>query len=178
MDAYAKYRNALVASNQRHGLTLSINWPLWKEGGMRVTQRNEKLMPKIAGMVAMETRTGIQALYRALASGEDQMLVLAGDLAKIRACLLGTVLQSQSQPAKVVTPTVSPEQLREKTFHQLKILFGEVTKLGLSKIDTDEPFESYGIDSFMIIQLNPKLDGISSCQGTNYPRPCFTNIRL
>ncbi|MBP2633937.1 MAG: Mycocerosate synthase, 6-deoxyerythronolide-B synthase, partial [Firmicutes bacterium] len=36
MDAYARYRNSLVGLEQRRGQTLSINWPLWKEGGMHI----------------------------------------------------------------------------------------------------------------------------------------------
>ncbi|PEU18246.1 hypothetical protein CN526_30425, partial [Bacillus wiedmannii] len=42
MDVYAKYRNALVAAKKRKGQTLSLNWPLWKEGGMRVDKETEK----------------------------------------------------------------------------------------------------------------------------------------
>lgn len=30
MDAYCGYRNTLIGFKQRHGKTLSINWPLWK----------------------------------------------------------------------------------------------------------------------------------------------------
>ena len=82
MDAYAKYRNALVAANQRHGRTLAINWPLWQEGGMHPDAATESLMTQQTGMVAMRTRTGIQALYRALASGEEQVMVMAGATGK------------------------------------------------------------------------------------------------
>ena len=38
MDRYAEYRNALVEAGRRHGHTLSINWPLWEHGGMRVDE--------------------------------------------------------------------------------------------------------------------------------------------
>ena len=44
MDVYAKYRNTLVVSGRRYGQTLSINWPLWKEGGMHIDQETEKFM--------------------------------------------------------------------------------------------------------------------------------------
>jgi polyketide synthase PksN len=79
MDAYANYRNALVASGQRQGHTLSINWPLWKEGGMQVNQATEQLLWQNMGMVAMPTATGIQAFYQAFNSRKDQVMVLAGD---------------------------------------------------------------------------------------------------
>ena len=38
MDAYARYRNTMVSSGYRYGQTLSINWPLWKEGGMQIDE--------------------------------------------------------------------------------------------------------------------------------------------
>jgi polyketide synthase PksN len=33
MDAYTGYRNSLVKSKRRTGLTLAVNWPLWSDGG-------------------------------------------------------------------------------------------------------------------------------------------------
>ncbi|MCP4294920.1 MAG: SDR family NAD(P)-dependent oxidoreductase, partial [Proteobacteria bacterium] len=36
MDQFAAYRNKLVESKECKGQTLSINWPLWREGGMGV----------------------------------------------------------------------------------------------------------------------------------------------
>ncbi|WP_341849651.1 type I polyketide synthase [Thermoflavimicrobium dichotomicum] len=84
LDAYAKYRNSLVASRQRQGKTLSINWPLWKEGGMQVDHETEKMMRQTTGMTAMQTSTGIQALYQALASGKDQVMVMVGELERLK----------------------------------------------------------------------------------------------
>jgi len=34
LDAFARYRNKLEKNHQRSGRTISINWPLWEEGGM------------------------------------------------------------------------------------------------------------------------------------------------
>ncbi|MCP4685353.1 MAG: SDR family NAD(P)-dependent oxidoreductase, partial [bacterium] len=49
MDAFAKYRNSLPGS-KRTGQTLSINWPLWREGGMGVDAATEKMMKESMGM--------------------------------------------------------------------------------------------------------------------------------
>ena len=38
MDAYAEFRNEMVPLKKRQGQTLAINWPFWKEGGMKVEQ--------------------------------------------------------------------------------------------------------------------------------------------
>ncbi|MDK2598877.1 SDR family NAD(P)-dependent oxidoreductase [Bacillus stercoris] len=78
MDSYAAYRNALVTAMYRHGQTLSINWPLWKEGGMRANKEIENMTLKNTGVTPMRTKTGIQALYTALAFGKDQVIVMEG----------------------------------------------------------------------------------------------------
>ena len=80
MDAYAEYRNDLVRSEKRSGKTLSIDWPLWKEGGMQIDKETEKMMRQSSGMIAMESETGIRAFYHALASARDQVMVMKGDI--------------------------------------------------------------------------------------------------
>src|SRR4029077_19023316 len=37
MDEFAEHRNRLVEQGQRSGYSLSINWPLWRDGGMHVS---------------------------------------------------------------------------------------------------------------------------------------------
>ncbi|NRQ66552.1 KR domain-containing protein, partial [Bacillus velezensis] len=75
MDVYAARRNRLVRDNERSGQTLSVNWPLWEEGGMRVDKETERMMYEQTGMKAMRSASGIQALYAAFASGEHQVMV-------------------------------------------------------------------------------------------------------
>ena len=36
LDGYAAYRNELVSRGERFGRTISIAWPLWRDGGMQV----------------------------------------------------------------------------------------------------------------------------------------------
>jgi polyketide synthase PksN len=87
MDAFARYRNALVRENQRQGRTLSIDWPLWREGGMRVDPGLEKLMGQRTGLVPMATATGLAAFYRGLGLDADQVMVLEGDAAQLKRSL-------------------------------------------------------------------------------------------
>ena len=62
---------------------MAINWPLWQEGGMHVGKEALKLMRQSTGMTAIETITGIRALYQALASGKNQVLVMEGNVARM-----------------------------------------------------------------------------------------------
>jgi polyketide synthase PksN len=164
MDAYAKYRNQLVAAKQRHGQTLSINWPLWKEGGMHVHEEREKMLKLSMGMVAMETSTGINAFYQALASGKEQVMVIEGDLAQLRAVLLKQqpgieTSKTPDAPGKNKTlPVIPPDSLREKTIDYFKKMLSAATKLPIHKIEADDPLEKYGIDSIMVMYFTNQLE--------------------
>ncbi|MCP4021398.1 MAG: SDR family NAD(P)-dependent oxidoreductase, partial [Desulfobacteraceae bacterium] len=82
MDAFGALRNQQVLDGKRHGQTLSVNWPLWEEGGMGDDPNTRKQLASM-GMTPMKTKDGIQALYHALSSGMDQVMVLAGDLDRL-----------------------------------------------------------------------------------------------
>ncbi|TMC24759.1 MAG: SDR family NAD(P)-dependent oxidoreductase, partial [Chloroflexi bacterium] len=89
LDAFAHARRAQVIAGQRQGATVSINWPLWEEGGMQIETETIQMMRARLGIAVMPTETGIQTLYQALASGLAQVIVLHGQVARIKQRLLG-----------------------------------------------------------------------------------------
>ncbi|MCP4626447.1 MAG: hypothetical protein GY850_23495, partial [bacterium] len=159
MDAYAAYRNDLVKTKKRKGKTLSINWPLWKEGGMQVDGATEKMMRQSSGMVPMQTKTGTRAFYQGISLDQPQLMVVEGDLSLLR-YISGAESEIDTCPVKIDKRQADTELLREKTEHGLKVLFGEITKVRIEDVDSDEPFESYGIDSIMITRFNQKFESI------------------
>jgi polyketide synthase PksN len=58
MDEYAIYRNSLAAAGERCGRTLSVGWPLWADGGMRISEENLNMMRIGAGIVPLRTVNG------------------------------------------------------------------------------------------------------------------------
>lgn len=79
LDSFATYRNDLVRSGRRHGHTLSMIWPLWQDGGMRVDQATQAALQRRLGMVPMVASVGMEALYTGLAQGHSQLLVMQGE---------------------------------------------------------------------------------------------------
>ena len=65
LDRYATHRNALVSRGERWGRTVSIAWPLWREGGMQVGAAVMRQLQREAGMLPLATTSGLQALYQA-----------------------------------------------------------------------------------------------------------------
>ena len=88
MDQFAAYRNRQVMASQRHGRTLSINWPLWQSGGMGTDQASRERLEQATGVLPMQSATGMQTFYRSLTLPYDQVLVVEGDLEVMRRALL------------------------------------------------------------------------------------------
>ena len=162
MDAYAGYRNRLVALNQRRGRTLAINWPQWQEGGMQPGTEIEKLWESM-GMVIMDTRTGIRALYQGLVSGGDQVTVLVEDLRRIQSILGnqagGEALKINSaglrgRGRRPEMKGLSSEQCLE---WDLKQFINRLLKIPREKIDRRKNLAEFGFNSISLTQLAIQL---------------------
>lgn len=166
MDAYASYRNELVRANERSGHTLSVNWPLWKDGGMQVDEKSAQMMKQRLGMAAIETPSAMIAFHRAWTSGKDQVLVMAGNpelfYAKLteKQVVKPAVRLQASLPASDNDHSLqkSEEVFAEKAVHFIKRQISAVLKLPVQRIETDAPMEQYGIDSIMTTQLTNELE--------------------
>ena len=157
MDSFASHRNGLVAKGQRFGQTLSINWPLWQSGGMKIDSASESLMRQTTGLLPMPTAIGMKAFSHCLLSAQDQCLVALGEGEKIRAwCFAGQKRNERSEGFIIPNQRTLPV-LKENIERQLKQLLGATLRLSPDKIDALEPLESYGIDSIAIVQLNQQL---------------------
>ncbi|TPN83337.1 SDR family NAD(P)-dependent oxidoreductase, partial [Aquimarina algicola] len=163
MDNYAVYRNTLVASQKRSGHTISVNWPLWEQGGMQVGTDVERLMREKMGMLPMKTLTGLDSLYTAFTSGKSQVLVIEGNEEKINDFVqeqtLGT-LQKKSLNRNTTKALETPNSglKEEKVINYFKDLLSSVIRLPAKQIDAESPMEKYGIDSIMIMQLTSRLE--------------------
>jgi acyl transferase domain-containing protein/glutamate/tyrosine decarboxylase-like PLP-dependent enzyme/acyl carrier protein len=157
LDHYAGYRNRLVEGGERWGRTMSVAWPLWRDGGMHLDVAALQ-QQREAGLLPLASASGLAAFYQAWAAGCEEVAVLSGELSRLRASVLGTAAESEHQPQDhELAPAIDPRLLIEKTLHRLKGLLVVQAGLRLEQIDEREPLESYGIDSVMIIHLNRRL---------------------
>ncbi|QCT30372.1 SDR family NAD(P)-dependent oxidoreductase [Bacillus velezensis] len=155
MDVYAARRNRLVRDNERSGQTLSVNWPLWEEGGMRVDKETERLMYEQTGMRAMRSASGIQALYAAFASGEHQVMVAEGDEKRIRKNLMPeTPEPSRSIHVSRKTPVHMPNKVQA----ELKHMISGILKVKEDEIDAESEMRDYGFDSVSFTQFANELN--------------------
>ncbi|QYF93466.1 SDR family NAD(P)-dependent oxidoreductase [Massilia sp. PAMC28688] len=79
MDTLAIRREAQRAAGERQGKTLSINWALWQDGGMKLDEQSERLFRKATGIRPLASAMGIAAFVDGLAAAEPQMVVVDGE---------------------------------------------------------------------------------------------------
>ncbi|MCB0195284.1 MAG: SDR family NAD(P)-dependent oxidoreductase, partial [Anaerolineae bacterium] len=74
LDAFAGYRQHLVGQSARHGQTVSINWPLWENGGMQPTPEIFEALAGV-GWQPLDDQTGWQAFEQVVNQQVFQQLL-------------------------------------------------------------------------------------------------------
>jgi acyl transferase domain-containing protein/acyl carrier protein len=159
MDYYGLAREERRKNGLRQGKTLVINWPFWEEGGMRLSADAVDLMRQKFGIVSLSTGEGLRVLEEGLRSSLTQFMVLSGSPVRIRSLLSAPPAEFPKQAAAELPEGESADQsLRKKTEAYLKQLMADEIKLSTAQISAREPFETYGVDSVMVMSLNRKLE--------------------
>ena len=162
MDTFARYRSSLQKRKERGGQTLSINWPLWRAGGMRVDEATEAMMKASTGMVPMETSSGIEAFYQALASDAPQVMVMEGLVKQMKQKLLSSarkVSKVKTLPApRETTPEIDKGHLIAKIQETLTQMVSKLLKVKPEDLDVDAELSEYGVDSIMLTDFANRLN--------------------
>ncbi|WP_217998905.1 SDR family NAD(P)-dependent oxidoreductase [Paenibacillus pabuli] len=130
MDLYAAYRETMVSQGKRSGRTLSVNWPLWEKGGMKVDSSVKQMMWRQMGMRPLHSHQGIKALTLALSSGSSRVMVMAGDPERIREKIRTVKSQSPDMSSSLNTAVPEEDEHREDLYSELinRVLDGELTE--------------------------------------------------
>ncbi|MFD5645412.1 SDR family NAD(P)-dependent oxidoreductase, partial [Streptomyces anulatus] len=172
LGTFAVRRNARVAAGGRSGRTVSIAWPLWKDGGMAVDDATRAYLRRHRGLVPMDSDAGLDALldaWRLGEAGEDQIWVHHGDPEKAEpdpaadpahrsAPAPAAVAETVPAPAPASVPdAVNGVAPGRDTLRSVLGIFARVTKLPPHAIDLDRPLDELALDSVMVVQLNREL---------------------
>ncbi len=187
MDAFAAHRNRLAARGERHGRTLSVNWPLWQDGGMSMDDATRERLLDHTGMRPLSTTAAMRALYRGLALRCERLLVMEGELPAMRALLEATDSATDSRIVSATgsaagtargaardsatahavdathvdaAPVGMDDALREKALDYLCRQFSQLLKIPAARLRPQAPLEQYGIDSILAMKLVTHLETI------------------
>ena len=91
LDAFAELRGRWRTLGQRRGRTVSINWPYWSEGGMKMDQETLAGLERASGLQPMQSDLGCTAFEACVGLDLPQVVVINGDREKFERFLNGTV---------------------------------------------------------------------------------------
>ena len=156
LDNYAYYRNELKAQGKRNGISLSVNWPLWKDGGMQVDEESGKLLAKKSGMQALPTKEGILAFETILGTSITQGIVIYGKSNWLETRVSNDPIQTKELKESVFSLTTQAD-LKEIQEELITILC-RVIKLKKEDIEVDVNFSEYGVDSIMMMNIMSHIE--------------------
>lgn len=147
MDAYAKEFN----KKNRSGIMLSINWPLWKDGGMQVDAQVLDAIFKSTGLVPLETKSAFTMLDKGTCEGIYQFIPTQGDQDKVSGWIEGKKDKKLIKENK--KKTESSGQKADKDFIEahIKDILSALIHMPKEQIDSRVPMEDYGLSSIMTI---------------------------
>ncbi|ASZ12880.1 hypothetical protein CK934_18925 [Chitinophaga sp. MD30] len=158
--SYGQYRSA-----QRYpGKTVVINWPLWKEGGMRFDQdASTQLYLRTSGQRLLHAAEGIALFEQLLAQPEGTYLVLAGQQERIHRFLgvtpaTETTAPPALAPASNGTTIKSDKQNNSKRLEtDIKGFISHQLKIDADKLDPRVNLADFGFDSIKLSALAKTL---------------------
>ncbi|MCP5245666.1 MAG: SDR family NAD(P)-dependent oxidoreductase [Burkholderiales bacterium] len=166
LDSYAALRNRLRDENKRSGFTLAINWPLWAQGGMRVTPEEEAHLLHEFGMAPLEEKSGLEIFEQGLkfascyghSHGLSHIVAIDGDKSKIAHCL-GIENQQNTQSDITIQHEINQTGLEMNGIanndieNEVKNKFSELFDIAAEKIDGEISMSELGLDSGSMVSI-------------------------
>lgn len=157
LDYFTQQRQARVNEGERHGKSISINWPYWQAGGMQLSDKVISQIEASTGLQPLSTQDGLKALEQALVANNPQALVCFGDKLKILASLNGSNSKAAPITPTAPSPSVSESTARTNLSKRLRKLLADETRWDFEKITESDSFGTFGVDSVMTLNLTRKL---------------------
>lgn len=183
--AYGRFRSQV--SGDRHK-TIVINWPLWKDGGMGMTDPAQiDFYLKSSGQALLETDRGLRVWQEVLASELPQALLLLGD-AKRLTNAVQRFYQPRGLTAQSAAPSIPSEagggwkpqfegmSVRACLLWDTKRIISAQLKIPVERLDEETVLTDYGFESIGLADFAQKLSNLYSVQVT--PDVFFTYSNL
>ncbi|MFC1668617.1 SDR family NAD(P)-dependent oxidoreductase, partial [Chlamydiota bacterium] len=168
MDSFIHYRN----KNEFPGRAYSLNWTLWSDGGMGLSEAVEKQIARI-GLGAISGKEGIDSLMDVINSDRSQVVVVKGESQKIGKRLNAGIKEKNScQKIEMKKELLREKQEERGMFFDKKSqqendvesailsIISKILSVNPDEIDKDTDLAEYGVDSMAIMEIVEKLSTI------------------
>ncbi|WP_226887029.1 SDR family NAD(P)-dependent oxidoreductase [Nisaea nitritireducens] len=124
---------------------VSIDWPLWGDGGMTVDENAQADMKQSTGLTPLSRAQGLAAFYHVMRSNEPRLMVLNGVTSRLRG--------ETADVARTMEPPAVSSGLQDQVREALEAFLADRLKLPLAHLRPHDLFDSYGIDSIVSTDL-------------------------
>lgn len=162
LDCYMEERKVLVEQRKRKGISISINWPLWEEGGMNIGGDTRKKLLQRLGMLELNPSEGFRFFEYVLNTQGGQFMIMAGKKEAIR-----KAVNDINCKKPIANDAIKNEELEVDFFKFRSVvekyfaeIISKVIKIPVEKIKPEVDFDKYGIDSLIIININDELEKV------------------
>ena len=160
--AFARRRNELVTQGGRHGKTVVINWPVWKQGGMGADKGDQTdFYLKTSGQRALETQEGLELFEQLLSDQRRQHLVLVGRRERVFQFLnsdgASRVRAANPPIGRGRKPEMKGFSVEECVLWDLRELVGSLLKIKRARLKADANFADLGFDSISLAEFAEAL---------------------
>lgn len=159
MDAYIEARAARVRAGQARGVSVSIDWPLWEDGAMRIDDASRDRLARTYAIRPLPTAEGLKALRQAIASPHPNLLPLFGQKGAQAA------LFSPPKPAGAPSPQARQssddlDRLQREILQEMRLQAAQHLKMKPGQIDDNEDWTNFGFDSILISSFVSHLNHV------------------
>ncbi|HEX2937439.1 MAG TPA: SDR family NAD(P)-dependent oxidoreductase [Ruminiclostridium sp.] len=163
MDYFAQARELKMQNGMRSGKTVSINWPLWKDGGMAVDPQICRRLEAKTGLGILETKTALKALKQILNLGLTNVVVVTGSRQKLMDSfnIAGADEKTESKnnsEFKEQDQVKSPAFDNNEAAARIVKVFSELLDVSENEIDIHTELSDYGFSSIMLMTLLDRLE--------------------
>jgi acyl transferase domain-containing protein/NAD(P)-dependent dehydrogenase (short-subunit alcohol dehydrogenase family)/acyl carrier protein len=161
MDHYMQARERRASLGARTGASVSIAWPLWRDGGMQLDVEKADALRKL-GLIPLSVGDGIDALCRSIACCEARVVALhtqqpdGGQHDQHGEHL--DHAPAFPDMSRAAHGAVDAEALVDNALARLSSIFTAALKLDPEDVDPDASLENYGADSLLVLHMTRELE--------------------
>ncbi|WP_432194923.1 SDR family NAD(P)-dependent oxidoreductase [Streptomyces sp. bgisy027] len=160
LDAFAVRRGEQVADGARRGRTVSVAWPLWSEGGMRLDAEAAAMAVTTIGLVPIDTAEAMRVLEDAVRSDAPRRYVSCAGADRTASVLgragLGALPGAEPTEQPAGGPAAEPDTTGVRTLVVERI--AEVAGTTPDRIDAATELGAYGFNSVLLTTLANRLN--------------------
>ncbi|EJQ38403.1 hypothetical protein IEE_05053, partial [Bacillus cereus BAG5X1-1] len=158
--AYAHYRNHVQQLDGQQNNTFVINWPLWKDGGMNISddEHTTKMYLQSSGQRSLETEEGLKLFDQILGQNRIQNLVLVGQTSRMMEFLGSLITKSSTSVNSNHFGKGKRAEMKGLNIEQclewdLKEHISQLLKIPRNRLDLEENLSDFGFDSISLAEF-------------------------